>query len=68
MKGHPRPYVEFDPTPAPGGGRRFAVAVVLVLGVLAGVVGGVFYWMRATSHGSYSGPPELTFPENRPYR
>ncbi len=66
--GHPAPYVEFDPRPAPGGARRFAITVVVALGFLGGVVVGVFYWMRSTAHDAYAGPPKLAYPENRPYR
>jgi flagellar basal body-associated protein FliL len=60
--------VEFDPRPTPGGVKRFLIAVVIALGLLAGVVVGVFYWMRSTSHGAYSGPAELAYPEKRPFR
>jgi flagellar basal body-associated protein FliL len=68
VKGHPAPYREFDATPAPGGGKRFVVAVALTLVILTGVVVGVLLWMRSTSHSDYQGPDKLAFPENRPYR
>lgn len=63
------PFEDFDPTPAPGGARRFLVSIVVAALVLGGVVVGMIYWMGTTPLNQTSqGPRELKFPDKRPYR
>jgi hypothetical protein len=49
-------------------GRRLAVLIVVVGGVMVGSVVGLFWWLRATSRGDYQGPEKLKYPEHRPFR
>jgi len=54
--------------PRPGGMRRFIIAAVITVAVLVGVVVGMLYWMSVTARHDYNGPPELKYPEHRPFR
>jgi hypothetical protein len=48
--------------------RRFLITAIVAAAVLGGVVLGMAYLLSITGRADYKGPPQLTYPENRPYR
>ena len=62
------PLHNFDETPAPGGGVRFAITLAITALLLVGVILGMRSWMGRTPTEGALGPEQLKYPEKRPFR
>lgn len=51
-----------------GGTRRFIVAALIVMLVLAGSAFGLLWWIHVTNTTEYDGPDKIVYPEHRFYR